>query len=321
MLNFFAKKGLGTYLLLPFSWLFLLVIRVRQRLIRSHKFYQYSIVIGNATIGGGGKTPSALAIGRLLSDLGYNYNYLTKGYKGSISGPQVIKLKENTVAETGDEARLLAAQAPTYIAKKRHQAINFLKNSADDIIILDDGFQNLYLNCDLKILVIDENYLFGNELVLPAGPLRDTVAWHIEEADCIFFIRSLDLQIDDNIMKYISSKPVFYLKPKLISEIDLSKNYLVFSALANNAKFSTFLLANNVKISEVINYSDHHQYNNKDYIHIIDKARAKGLSILTTEKDAVKIDNKQLQDYKICQMRLEFIDQQDFINFIKKKLK
>ncbi len=277
--------------------------KIIRELLKSHQQNcKIHIFCGVGNNGGDG-----LAISRMLINDGYSPAI----YKVCFSQKSSDNFQKNAIRLKEIETKIQSIKSEN----------DFPRISADDIIILDDGFQNLYLNCDLKILVIDENYLFGNELVLPAGPLRDTVAWHIEEADCIFFIRSSDLQIDDKIMKYISSKPVFYLKPQLISEIDLSKNYLVFSALANNAKFSTFLLANNVKVAEIINYRDHHQYNNKDYQHIIDKAMAKGLSILTTEKDAVKIDNKQLQDYIICQMRLEFIDQQDFVNFIKKKLK
>ncbi|MBT4922137.1 MAG: tetraacyldisaccharide 4'-kinase [Rickettsiales bacterium] len=321
MLSFFAKRSLRSYLLLPFSCLFLLIVRCRQKWIKSHNFAQYAIVIGNATIGGGGKTPSSLAMGKVLSDIGYNYNYLTKGYKGSIVGPAVINLTEDTVLQTGDEARLLAKQQKTFIAKQRHKAIAFLKDNAEEIIILDDGFQNIHINCDLNILVIDEHYGFGNGLILPAGPLRDTIDWHIAKADCIFIVSNLDADLNSSLTKRLSSKPIFYLKARLISEIDLSKNYLVFSALANNTKFSKFLLEHKVNISQVINYNDHHKYSSKDYEDIIAKAKAQDLSIITTEKDAVKIDDTQLHDYVICRMQLEFANKEDFIKFIKNKLK
>ena len=127
-------------------------------------------------------------------------------------------------------------------------------------------------------------------------------------------------------MEFCSSLKLYgqffiHLKARLISEIDLSKNYLVFSALANNTKFSKFLLEHKVNISQVINYNDHHKYSSKDYEDIIAKAKAQDLSIITTEKDAVKIDDTQLHDYVICRMQLEFANKEDFIKFIKNKLK
>ena len=117
--------------------LYSIVLKLRYLIITPKNFQQFAIAIGNATIGGAGKTPPAIAIGQVLSEQDMQYSFLTKGYKGSIIGPQKVELLTQSIKDTGDEGRLLADNNETFIAKKRHKAIDFLGKNAQKILILD----------------------------------------------------------------------------------------------------------------------------------------------------------------------------------------
>jgi tetraacyldisaccharide 4'-kinase len=321
MLNFYRKINIFTFIFLPLTVIFWLVLKFRYQIIKPKKFKQFSIVIGNATMGGAGKTPSAIAIGEVLSELKISYSFVTKGYQGKIIGPKKVNLTTQSVIDTGDEARLLAANNETFIAKKRHKAIEFLGNDAAPILLLDDGFQNAYIACNLNILIIDDSYLFGNKILFPSGPLRNTISWHINKADCIFIIKNSHINDSENFIKSISkNKPVFRLSPKLVSKIDLNKNYFAFSALANNKKFFNFLSDNDVNVVEHKSFKDHYSYKIEDIEKIVAYAKEKNLSIITTEKDFVKINGLASTDINVCKMKLEFIDKIQFIEFLKTKI-
>ncbi|MBL6785448.1 MAG: tetraacyldisaccharide 4'-kinase [Rickettsiales bacterium] len=321
MLKFQSNFNIFSILLWPLTLIYILVVRFRQIIFKPNPLPGFSIIVGNATMGGGGKTPSAIAIGKILQELANDYYYFTKGYKGSILGPEIVNLDKHTVEQTGDESRVLASHAQTIIAKQRHKANDYLNKFNDKIIVLDDGFQNVHLKVNLKILVIDENFLFGNNMLLPAGPLRDSLAWHFKEADCLFFIGGSDSEFKLKYRKYIANTPLFKAKPALIDDIDKNKSYLAFSGLANNSKFQNFLRKNNIKIAEFQAFPDHHKYTKKDLLSIKKFAESKGVDILTTEKDAVKIDSNILTNYSICKMQLEFEDKIGLAKFLKMKIK
>ena len=321
MLNFYRKISIITIITLPLTLIYILILKLRYLIITPKKFQQFAIAIGNATIGGAGKTPSAIAIGQVLSEQNMPYSFLTKGYKGRIIGPQQVDLLTQSIKDTGDEARLLAEHNDTFIVKNRHKAIEFLGQNAQKVLILDDGLQNAYINCDLNILVIDDSYLFGNNFIFPSGPLRNSISWHINKADCIFLITNANELLAEEFVKKISqNKPIFKLTPKLVSKIDHNKNYLAFSALANNQKFFNFLSNNNINIVEYESFKDHYNYTISDIEKIVVKAKGQNLSIITTEKDFVKIKDFASKDINVCKMKLEFVDKIEFINFIKLKI-
>jgi len=322
MLNFYRKINIITIITLPLTLLYSIVLKLRYLIITPKNFQQFAIAIGNATIGGAGKTPSAIAIGQVLSEQDMQYSFLTKGYKGSIIGPQKVNLLTQSIKDTGDEARLLADNNETFIAKKRHKAIEFLGKNAQKILILDDGLQNAYINCDLNVLVVDDSYLFGNKFIFPSGPLRNSMNWHVNKADCIFLVtNSNDVTSETFVKKISKNKPVFKLTPKLVSQIDPNKNYFAFSALANNKKFFNFLSKNNIKIVDQQSFQDHYSYKFEDIEKIVAKAKVQNLSMITTEKDFVKIKEFAFEDINVCKMKLEFVDKIEFVNFIKKKIK
>src|SRR4051812_1975988 len=129
------------------------------------------ICAGNFVVGGAGKTPFAIELARRLVARGERPAFLTRGYGGSLAGPVAVT-PAHAAAEVGDEALLLAAHAPTVVARSRIGGARHAERDGASVIVMDDGLQNPSLAKDLSFALVDAEAGIGNGLVLPAGPLR-----------------------------------------------------------------------------------------------------------------------------------------------------
>jgi len=168
-------------LLLPLSWLFGAVVRLR-RLAYARDWLKSShpgvpvIVIGNLTVGGTGKTPVTMWLARQLALRGFVVGIVSRGYGGSAGALRMVT-PDSDPREVGDEALLLArySGASVCIGPERVQAAAELVSRGCRVILSDDGLQHLALRRDLEIAVVDGRRAFGNGALLPAGPLREPV--------------------------------------------------------------------------------------------------------------------------------------------------
>ena len=140
-------------ILYPLSLIFRLGTKIRNLFSYAHKSNLPVICIGNIVVGGAGKTPVSLKIGKLLIQAGYNPHFISKGYAGII--------KKNTLVEAwhsaksvGDESLLLSQIAPTWVGVKRNQSIKLAYDKGSDCIIMDGGFQNPTIYKNFSIIVI-----------------------------------------------------------------------------------------------------------------------------------------------------------------------
>lgn len=174
--------GTPPLLLLPLSWLFGAVVRLR-RLAYARGWLKSShpgvpvIVVGNLTVGGTGKTPVTLWLARELAQRGLTVGIVSRGYGGNARVPRMVK-PDSDAREVGDEALLLArySGADVCVAPERARAAAELVGRGCRIILSDDGLQHLALRRDLEIVVVDGQRRFGNGALLPAGPLREPVS-------------------------------------------------------------------------------------------------------------------------------------------------
>ena len=144
------------------------------------------LCIGNFTVGGSGKTPTAIAVARLLTEAGRRPFFLTRGYGGTLAGP--VRVDAQPAAAVGDEPLLLARVAPTIVARDRPAGARAAIAAGADAIVMDDGWQNPSLAKDLVVAVLDGRRGIGNGRVFPAGPLRAPLASQLDHADAVLVI-------------------------------------------------------------------------------------------------------------------------------------
>lgn len=324
------KLSLGGWLLLGLlrviSWLYDFGVRTKLNLYdwgikTRHKLPCCVISIGNITVGGTGKTPTAQKMAQLIKGMGYRVVILNRGYRshwnkdiGVVSDGQKIFM---TAYEAGDEAYLMAKTLPgipVVIGKNRAITGEYaVKELKAEVIIMDDGYQHWQLERDLDVVLVDTLNMFGNGCVLPRGTLREPLK-NLDRGD-LFLLTKTDqssklsrMQLINTISHYNDRAPVVESvhHPKNFVEIadwykgitentrDLEilkdKNVMVFSAIGNPSSFEQTLSSIGVNIVEAVRYPDHHDYGMVEMQYINERASSqKAVAILTTAKDAVKI--------------------------------
>src|SRR5664279_2064311 len=146
------------------------------------------LCVGNFTLGGAGKTPTAMRLAKMLQETGERVFCLSRGYGGSLAGPKLVDIKTDRAAQVGDEALLLARVAPTVVARDRVAGAAFAKAQGATIVIMDDGLQNGSLAKDFTLAVVDGRRGIGNARVFPAGPLRAPLAAQLACTDALLVL-------------------------------------------------------------------------------------------------------------------------------------
>ncbi len=175
--EFWQSDGALARLLAPLGAAYGLAGRLRRARARPAACGVPVVCIGNLVAGGAGKTPVALAVAGRLQDQGRAVQLLTRGYGGRARGPLRVEPGRQGAAEVGDEALLLAARAPTWVARDRAAGAAAAVAAGAEVLVMDDGFQNPALAKDLSLLVVDGASGFGNGRVMPAGPARRRSPW------------------------------------------------------------------------------------------------------------------------------------------------
>ena len=293
--KFWYKKSIVSYTLLPFSFIYRGIIRLRKfyyQIFPGKKFPVPIIIVGNITVGGTGKTPLVIYLAELLKNKGYNPGIISRGYGGKNKNHPLLVTPESRVEEVGDEALLIArrTQCPIVIGPKKIAAARvLLANGNCNIVISDDGLQHYALSRDIEIAVVDVNLGFGNEFCLPAGPLREPVS-RLQQVD--FIVKNYNMHFSDDECGMILKPIGFYnLKnPAVIKTIN-EFNCLGFSrqtihavaGIGNPQRF--FSTLRQLGLLNVIEhpFPDHYSFRAHDLLF-------GGEIVIMTEKDAVKCD-------------------------------
>ena len=151
----FRKKGWAAYSLAPLSWIYGAAARWRMDNAKPFEVMAPVMCIGNLTVGGSGKTPTAIAIARAAREEGYTPGFLTRGYGGSHPGPHLVDPEHDTASAVGDEPLLLARIAPTIVARNRAAGAKKLLEHGVDFIVMDDGFQSRKVYFDYALIALD----------------------------------------------------------------------------------------------------------------------------------------------------------------------
>jgi tetraacyldisaccharide 4'-kinase len=248
------------------------------------------ICVGNPTVGGAGKTPTAIAIAKMLLGAGRHPTFLTRGYGGRLTGPVMVE-PAHTAVQVGDEALLLGRVAPTIVAEDRVSGARFARDNGAGVIVMDDGFQNPSLAKDLSLLVIDTRGI-GNGRVLPAGPLRAPLEPQLDRASALLIVGGGLPALESAARS--RGLPVFHgtlePDPEVVASLRATR-VLAFAGIGDPEKFFTTLSAAGIDAPLRRSFGDHHRYTFAEARTLLRDAQAGGLQLLTTEKDFARLQD------------------------------
>ena len=290
----YRERGALASALAPLGRLFGRLAERRAARVTPYRSRLPVICIGNLTAGGGGKTPTALAVAALLGEFGARAYFLTRGYGGTSEGPLLVR-KEHSASEVGDEPLLLAEAAPTIVSADRVAGAKAIEATEASVIVMDDGFQNPSLVKDLSLIVVDAGVGLGNELIMPAGPLRAPLDAQLGRADALVVIGSGDKAASLADAFKAQSKPVF--TARIVSRQDSRWLRVLpvigFAGIANPQKFFATLGTNGAGLEEKRAFPDHYRYTNREAAALLKLAKDRKAMLVTTEKDWVRLPDEE----------------------------
>lgn len=260
------------------------------------------ICIGNFTAGGTGKTPIALHVAERLKALGERPVILTRGYGGRAKGPLRVDLHHHTAAETGDEPLLLARSAPVLLARDRKAGAQAIEAWGDEasVIVMDDGMQNPSLVKDLTIAVADGRRGIGNGRVIPAGPLRAPLKFQLALANAIVINSAAGTNRHgapaprvEEMVQRIFPGPVLHAQTGPAGDTCWLKGarLVAYAGIGNPDRF--FDLLSDAETLITMPFRDHQPLTPDDARGLLAKAEAAGATLITTEKDWVRLPDSE----------------------------
>lgn len=319
----YRPRGLTALALSPLSWGYNAGHIAHQMIHRPYRAQIPVICVGNLVVGGSGKTPTAIAIHKLVKDnlLAKAPCFLSRGYGSGAKGHFLVNDESHEATDVGDEPLLLSELAPTIIAPHRGEGARYAESHHYDLIIMDDGLQNPTIEKDLKIVVIDGVTGFGNRMMLPAGPLREPLATGLEKADAIIMIGNDETGAAALLPE---GKPAFHATIEVpdswIANRDTS--YVAFSGIAHPSKFKTSLEKMDLNIALWHPFPDHYQFTPHDLRELADEAGKLDARLITTAKDAVRIPREFSRELPldILPVELRWKDPQAVAAFLKNRI-
>lgn len=271
---------------------------VRQKMTPPRKAHLPVICVGNAVAGGSGKTPVALALMDLVREINPATNpcFLTRGYGGTLRGPALVDPARHIFTDTGDEPLLLAAKARTIVSRDRYEGAMFAKDQGCDLVIMDDGLQNPGLVKDFSILVVDGASGFGNEMLLPAGPLRVPVRDAMRKADAVLILGSDAHHIAGRVP---ADKPCLRAALHVEKPSRPATSYYGFCGIGQPGKFRASLAEAGLDVRGFKAYPDHYEYTSADLFALAQEANTLSARLITTAKDAVRLPEAFIRDNSV----------------------
>jgi len=255
------------------------------------------ICVGNPTLGGAGKTPTALALARLLKAAGERPVFLSRGYGGCQRGPLLVAPDGHRAAEVGDEPLLLARLAPTVVAHDRVAGAKAAHAVGASVIVMDDGFQNPSLAKDFSVLVIDGRRGLGNSKVFPAGPLRAPLDAQLARADAVILVGTMG-EAASAVGAAVEARKLPLFQARLNPDREAiaaltGRPVLVFAGIGDPGKVFATLREAGIAVVATRSFADHHHYTPADARDLCRQADAEGLTLVTTEKDVARLQGEE----------------------------
>jgi tetraacyldisaccharide 4'-kinase len=274
--------------LAPLGWIYNYFVARRIQTTKPFDPHIPVICVGNATLGGTGKTPVVIYLLKSLRRLGIDAVGLTRGYGGTEKGPVVVH-KKHSAADIGDEPLLLARHAPVWVSAARDDGARTAAAYGAHVLVMDDGHQNPLVKKSLSLLVVDAETGFGNGCVFPAGPLRENLGAALSRSDAVILMKpSPDFEISPHLTTQLKGQLVIpaYLAPAAPPP---TGKLFAFAGIGRPEKFFNALRAHGGDVVNSTAYADHYKYKDADIEGLFLLASEYEAGLITTEKDYVRL--------------------------------
>ena len=296
--KFWSERNFISYLFYPLS-IITHLINFLKKISPQKEFDIKTICVGNIYAGGTGKTSLAIKINAII-----NKKFRT------------VFVKKNYVNQQ-DEINLLKKKGKVISLKNRILSL-YEAQKKFNFAILDDGLQEKTIKYNLKIVCINSTDGFGNEFLLPAGPLRESIN-EIKNYDIAFLNgEKKNTELKKKIKKINRHIKIFesIYEPVQIKKLDRTKNYLIFCGIGNPHEFQNTLKKFKFKIKRRIIYPDHYKISNYEIKKIKTLAKKENLNIITTEKDFFRLNDNQKKNINYLKIELKIKNEHQFKKLI-----
>tara|TARA_A100001011_G_C14319103_1_gene849558 strand:+ start:1871 stop:2794 length:924 start_codon:yes stop_codon:yes gene_type:complete len=301
--KFWLNKNLLSYLFFPFSIITLCINKYKKLLIKK-KFSIKTICVGNINVGGTGKTTLAIEI----------YKILNKDFKTVL-----IKKKYD---HQKDELRLLKKNGDTLSEKSRINSLTSAQKKNYKVAVLDDGLQQKDISYNIAIVCFNSNEGFGNRFLLPAGPLRENIS-ELKNYDIAFIIgKKKNSKLYSDIKSKNKHIKIFQgrYKPKNLHHINKKDKYFMFCGIGNPKEFENTLNKYRIKIKDKKIYPDHYKMSSNEIKKIKEISKKKSLTLITTEKDYLRLEKNERKGVKFIKISLEINKYNNFKKLLLSKV-
>jgi tetraacyldisaccharide 4'-kinase len=250
------------------------------------------LCVGNYHVGGAGKTPTVLALVKLLRELGETPVVLSRGYGGQLRGPIKVDPERHVAGDVGDEPLMLARTVPVVVARDRIEGVALARSQGASVILMDDGFQNPAIAKNASLIVIDGARGLGNGCIFPAGPLRAPLLPQLGRTDALIVVG------DGSAAEAVAAAIAARGKPVLKAQVRADeasvaalrgKRVLAFAGIGDPARFFRTLRANGVEVVGERAFADHHPFSESEIAALTAQAWRDALTLVTTEKDLARL--------------------------------
>ncbi len=308
------KPALAADLLLPLGAAFDTAGRVRRALARPTRAPVPVICVGNLVAGGAGKTPIVIALAAWLASRTAaartgTVHIVTRGYGGRLAGPVRVEPQHHDFVAVGDEALLLAAHAPSWVARDRSAGIAAAVAAGAEAILLDDGFQNPSIEKTLALIVIDSAYGFGNGRVMPAGPLRENLRRGLARADGVVLLAA---QGEIHRIPPVVEANAGPVVPAVLAPIAGARvagaRVVAFAGIGRPEKFFASLRALGARVIAERKFPDHHPFSAGEIAELRRVAGREGAQLVTTAKDFVRLPVAARRNIEVLEIGIDWSD-------------
>ena len=294
------NKNLISYLLIPLTIITFFFNFFKNFTIKK-KYKIKTICVGNIYMGGTGKTSLCVEINNILKHK-YKTIFIKKMYLDQL-----------------DERRILESHGKLLSNKNRSISLKKAENKFD-LAILDDGLQDKKIKYNLSIVCFNTTYGIGNEYLLPAGPLRESLST-LRNYSAIFLIGNRKNKKLFSTLRTYNNK-IFYSNYSAlnIKKFNRKKEYLFFCGIGNPEEFENTLKKYKFNIVDKVIFPDHHNFKDNEINDIKKLATQNNLEIITTQKDYKRLSKKNKKNIKFLEIELKIKNKNKFSNFLNENI-